>query len=278
MIGLLKTSNPNADFLGATEKYLERVITEIEDLQIYPRLGNNYRDVVLLSLFDKVMTSSRAVLSLAREGFSEDAFALSRTTLETFISLKYIENKDSEQRAKRFIDYFAKDRQNLANLIAKHHPHISEGFSGDHAMLMELAKQFKSPHKWFEDGVSLKEAAYEKSTWAVNDKGEPEQWEYSYDVVYKFTSHEVHATSVALWSRINKFFERTNFPAAFKFSSNGQESNADTALVNVCIYTQASIYHLFHAFEIAMPQRLLDQFHSWQQTVGIVPASESDDN
>jgi hypothetical protein len=123
--------------------------------------------------------------------------------------------------------------------------------------------------KWFEDGTSLKEAAYEKSTWAVDPQGQPEQWEYGYDVVYKFTSHEVHATGVALWSRINKFFENSNYPSAFKFSRPEEESNAETAIINVCIYLQASIEHLFHAFDMPIPSKIVEQFAIWQQTVGL---------
>src|ERR1700692_2487473 len=127
MINLLKAAKPTAAFIAAGQKYTECVTQEIENFQIYPRLANAYRDVVLLALLDKVLTTARAVICLAREGFPADAFGLSRTAVEAFYCFRYIGNKDSEERAKRFIDYFAKDRQNLTNLIEKHHPHLSGG-------------------------------------------------------------------------------------------------------------------------------------------------------
>jgi Family of unknown function (DUF5677) len=206
---------------------------------------------------------------LGSGGFASDAFGLSRTAGEAFISLRYIENKDSEVRAKRYIDYFAKDRENLTKLIDKHHPHLANSYSPDHVRLIELAKQFKSPHKWFEAGVTIKEAACEESTWATDLNGEPERWEYGYDVVYKFTSHEVHATSVALWSRIKDFYTNSNYPSAFKFSKPEREANADTAIVNVCIALHASIEHLFHAFDMQVPTKIREAFGSWQKAAGI---------
>jgi hypothetical protein len=59
------------------------------------------------------MTTARAVICLVREGFSPEAYGLSRVALEAFLSLRYIENKDSDGRAKRFTDYFAKDHEKM---------------------------------------------------------------------------------------------------------------------------------------------------------------------
>jgi hypothetical protein len=83
MIDILKSPTRSFNFLEAAEKYIDSVVHQIEEVQIYPRHGL-YRDVVLLALLDKVVTTSRAVLSLVRQGFPDEAFGLSRTCIEAF--------------------------------------------------------------------------------------------------------------------------------------------------------------------------------------------------
>jgi hypothetical protein len=253
--------------LEAGNRYFDSVIQEIEGVQIYPRL-NSYRDVVLLALLDKVITTGRAVLRLVHEGFADQAFGLSRTVMEAFFALKYIENKDSEARAKRYLEYFGKDREHLMNLVGKHHSHLSGTVPPEYPKLLDMAKQFKSPHKWYPE-PSLKEVAYEESTWATDALGQPEKWEHAYDIVYKLCSHEVHATSVALGERIAGFRENSRQPSAFMFSGPTFESDGDSAILNACIYSQAAIEHVFHAFDIAVPPSLRAEFGEWQKAIGI---------
>jgi hypothetical protein len=268
MIHLLRRSRGPTDFVVDGEKYISTVVSEIEALQIYPRL-NSYRDMVLLALLDKVVTTSRAVISLVRNGFADQAFGLSRTAVEAFFAIRYIENKDSEARAKRYLEYFGKDREHLLTLIGKHHPHLANARSPDYDQLMAMAKQFKSPHKWYPE-PSLKEVVYEKSTWALDDLGEPASWEYAYDIVYKLTSHEVHATSVALEERIAEFLESSRYPAAFKFSPFKANSEGDNAIVNVCTHCQAATEHVFHAFDFEVPPKIRAQFEEWSRAIGVV--------
>ncbi len=255
--------------MDACSKMIDAIVREIEELRIYPRL-NSYRDLVLLALLDKIVTTSRAVLTLVRSGFPDEAYGLSRTAIEAFFSLKYIENKDSEARAKRYLEYFGKDREHLMGLIAKHHPHLAYARSPDYDQLMSMAKQFKSPHKWFSE-PSLKEVAYEKSTWAVNEFGDPQQWEYTYDIVYKLASHEVHATSVALETRIADFLENSRYPPAFTFSEQAPEENGDNAAFNAALHSYAAVEHTFHAFDMAVPQEIRDEFQKWQRIVSVLP-------
>ena len=226
--------------------------------------------MVLLALLDKIATTGRGVIALVRQGFTDEAFGLSRTSIEAFFALKYIENKDSEARAKRYLEYFGKDREHLMTVIAKHHPHLAGAKPPDYDQLMKMAKEFKSPHKWFPE-QSLKEVAYEKSTWAFDDTGNPQQWEYAYDIVYKLASHEVHSTSVALEGRVADFLENSRYPDSFKFSKPKEDFEGDNALVNACIYTQAAIEHVFHAFDIAVPTAIREAFQEWQKAFGLVP-------
>jgi hypothetical protein len=87
----------------------------------------------------------------------------------------------------------------------------------------------------------------------MDDSGQVPNWEYSYDIVYKYTSRLVHATSVALASQIGYFFTNSNFAPVFKFSKASSPSNGDNVVVNVCVCVQASVEHVFHAFDMPVP-------------------------
>jgi hypothetical protein len=204
------------------------------------------------------------------EGFADQALGLSRTAIEAFFSLRYIENdkNKSEERAKRYLEYFGKDREHLMAAISRHHPELANNRPPDYEQLMRMAKTFKSPHKWYPENT-LKEVACEKSTWVFDDSGRPQDCEYTYDIVYKFASHEVHATSVALEMRIADLLHYSNYPSAFTFSKKTQNSKGDNAIVNACIHCQAAVEHLCHAFGIAVPPRVQEQFEEWQKAIGI---------
>ena len=262
MIKVLRGLNNDSKLFESGSKYLECVVKEIEELAIYPRL-NSYRDVVLLALLDRILTTSRAVLCLVEQGFCDQAFGLSRTVVEAFFSLRYIQNKDSEARAKRYLDYFAKDREHLLKMIGKHHPNLSNIRSSDHEQL-EMANQFKSPHSWFPEDKKLKDVAFEDSTWAFDEAGEPENQKYSYDIIYKLTSHEVHSTSVALEPRIADFSTCSRLPTAFKFCTSQPLSAGDNAVVNACNHSHHALVCVFHAFGFEIPSAVQTAFNEWE--------------
>jgi hypothetical protein len=271
MLWLIRSKKRPALIVDNCEKLIEVIACEVEAVRIYPRL-NSYRDLVLLALFDKVVTTARAVVRLVRLGFADEAYGLSRTAVEAFFSLRYIENKDSEVRARRYIEYYGKDREHLQTIIAKHHPHLATARSPDYDELMKMAKKFRSPNKWFAE-ASLKSLAYEESTWALDEAGRPERWDYAYDIVYKFASHEVHATSVALELRIADFLVTSNYPPPFAFSKTRPLEDGDNAAFNSALYSYAAVEHVFHGFDIAVPVPIRDAFKDWQRDVGVAPGT-----
>jgi hypothetical protein len=48
------------------------------------------------------MTVAEATLALVNAGFSNEAFGLTGTFIDLFFTLRYIANKDIEERAKRY--------------------------------------------------------------------------------------------------------------------------------------------------------------------------------
>ena len=265
---MLDTNFADNELLSAVELYVGTVRKTFEEKNIYPRL-NMSRDVVLLALFDKVLGTAQAVLHLVKGGFPADAFGLSRTAVEAFLALRYVENDDSERRAKRYTDYFAKDYENLQKIVSKHHPALDVNWPADSNRLRSTAKTFKSAHKWMEENV--KELAYEKSTWALDENGKPQSWEYSYDAVYKFTSHEVHATAIALHGRLQQFYESSRYPGAFKFSTVNGRRVGGTAVFNVWLHLHAAAAHICHAFDLKIPDAVDECFRQCEAAFIEIP-------
>lgn len=152
-------------------------------------------DRVLLALLSKSLRVASAIAVLVNAGFAEEAFGLSRTLLETAFTVRYITNRDSISRARRYVDYLAKDYADWMRLVAKHYPDARPPRNQDHEEMMETARAFNSPHSWTGLGGQTKEMAME----LVAEPEEPgARWEFDYEAVYKWTSHYVHVTSPAL--------------------------------------------------------------------------------
>src|SRR5712671_4035243 len=63
---------------------------------------NGYRYMVALALYSKCLTVAEATLLLVDAGFSDEAFGMTRTLIDIFITLHYIANKDTDGRAQRY--------------------------------------------------------------------------------------------------------------------------------------------------------------------------------
>ena len=64
--------------------------------------------------------------------------------------------------------------------------------------MMEIAKDYRNPHKWTGLGDQIKQMTLEEDTHEHDGSGNPLRCEFDYEVVYKWTSHYVHPTVVAL--------------------------------------------------------------------------------
>jgi hypothetical protein len=83
--------------------------------------------MVALALYSKCITVGEAALVLIDAGFSDEAFAMTRTLVDVFITLRYITNKDTDERAKRYAKFTAKESEQwekVAFLAAKSSPTI----------------------------------------------------------------------------------------------------------------------------------------------------------
>jgi hypothetical protein len=175
---------------------LQDVSESINALGIYPR---RYvcNDAVSLVLLSKTIRTGEAVCLLIEQGFGDEAFGLSRTMVELSLSGRYIANDpDFCKRSELYIRYFAKDHETWTKMIQKYYPEMFPRYHADHERMLETARTFKSPHSWH-DGT-VRDIVVEGDLVEVDEHGHPANWEYDYEVVYKWTSHFVHGTVVAM--------------------------------------------------------------------------------
>jgi uncharacterized protein DUF5677 len=105
------------------KRELARIITKIrryfKKVRIYPR-GQLFFDKAVLAHVSKGLTVAEGVLCLVNAGLPEEAFGLSRTLVEGAFNLRFITNKYSERRARRFVHYYAVWKMELIRRAVKH--------------------------------------------------------------------------------------------------------------------------------------------------------------
>lgn len=176
------------------------VLAQIRRLE---RFINNWRMIpatddprnrVFLALLSKALTVGRAVCALVEAGFPAEAFGLSRTLIEIFLSLRYM-SKDTDARVKRYVEYSARVQKEWVKLNTKYYKNDSLKLS---KQIANLAEKYKSRHHWTEDSGQVRVMALEPDVYEVNESGEPITGEFDYDALYFWTSHYVHVTIHAL--------------------------------------------------------------------------------
>jgi Family of unknown function (DUF5677) len=181
------------------QELLDAVERHINQSEFYPR-SNVYLDIVLLALMSKSLTVARAICTLVGAGFPEEAFGLGRTLLDIYFTVRYIANRDSLDRAKRYAEFYAKDYEAWIRLIEKYYPGQLEHLPEHHDEMTRIASTFPSPYRWSGLGDQTKQMATEESVVETAALGKPVTAAFDYEVVYKWTSHYVHPTVVALES------------------------------------------------------------------------------
>jgi hypothetical protein len=183
--------------LSRVRRCLRHAKQAINRKEFYPR-SSSQLDLVLLALISKSIITSEAVCNLVGSGYFEEAFGLTRTLVDLYFTVRYISNKDSLDRAEKFANYFAKDYEGWTHLFAKYYPKKHIDLPKHHAEMIALARLYHHPHKWTGLGDETRQMAEEASTHEQAPNGGPVDARFDYEVIYKWTSHYVHPTVVAL--------------------------------------------------------------------------------
>jgi hypothetical protein len=183
---------------------VSEVLPRIEDLEEYlNELGiipstSYLGSRVLLGLLSKSLTVGRAVCVLVETGFPSEAFGLTRTLVDLYLTVHYIGNRDTESRATTYVEYFAKVHAEWDKINSKYFPGRKLNQPAYHKDVMKMAEKFRSKHAWTGVGGQTKMMAFEDDAFDVDDDGQPFRSEFDYDVMYFWASHYVHGTVIAI--------------------------------------------------------------------------------
>jgi hypothetical protein len=260
------------------KRLLRKIVIFIDNQNLYPR-GHVFLDKVVLAHVSKSLNVAQSIMALIDAGFPEEAFGMSRTMVEIAFNLRFITNRNSEQRAKRFVHYLSRWKMELMRRALKHFYRMdangnwvldAEGEripSHTKAELRQMLKQYEMHAKIarkFPKGTSWTDTGRKKSRGGARmmamepDKyesvnGVPMIWEFDYDWMYFWTSQYVHATAVSMDAGhatrpTNRFVVRKPFQDA--------QSNADMAVFNTAVELNKILVMAFRALGNQYPSAI----------------------
>ena len=243
------------------KRLLQKIVTFIDNQALYPR-GHVFLDKIVLAHVSKALNVAQSIMTLIEAGFPEEAFGVSRTMVEIALNLRFITNRNSEQRAKRFVHYIARWKMELMRRALKHFyrtdargnwvldakgeriPNYTKAdfrrmLNKKYAVYGKLARKYPKRTSWTDTGnkaskggvwmMAMEPDRYE----SVN--GVPLKWEFDYDWMYFWTSQYVHATVVSME---DGHATRPTDPFVVRKPFQPARSNADMAVFN-CAYRKS---------------------------------------
>jgi hypothetical protein len=234
--------------------FVARVRNTVDDREVYPR-KTQYLDVVLLMLLSKAVRVSEATCTLVGAGHYEEAFGLSRTLIDLFFTSRYIANRESLERADKFVRFWAKDYTAWIAVIEKYYSSGTFVRPPHHEEMVEVAREYRSPHKWTGLGDQTKQMALEPYSPEASADGAPVTAEFDYEVIYKWTSHFVHPTIAALDSH--------GIEPGDAFTVFASEEKAEKfqrlALFNVVAFLAKTLARCLEGLRTSLPKDLADE-------------------
>jgi hypothetical protein len=239
--------------LAHVRKFVAYAKQLINDAWYYPPSGG-YRYIVALALYSKYLTVAEATMVLIDAGYNDEAFGMTRTLVDTFITLRYIDNKDTDERAKQYAHFLAKDMAVWSEVVRDYYPQAARDISPD---MRRLATAYPSPHSW--SGKNFKDMALEVDTHDIDPAtGKPVSYEFTYRAIYRWTSHYVHPTIPALGSHLVQS-GHDNFVV-----NGGEMSNVkNLALFNIACYLCFSVNSFYRCMKEEPPKLL----NTWGQAL-----------
>jgi hypothetical protein len=222
--------------------YAKRCLNET---RYYPP-SYGYRYMVALVLYSKCITVAEATLVLIEAGFSDEAFGMTRTLVDISFTLRYVANKDTDDRAKRYAQYAAKSSAVWAEVVAIYWPHKVQPLDD---RIKRVAATFPSPHSW--SGKSVKDMAWEPDTVEVDPTGKPFVHDVAHRIIYRWTSRYVHPTIDALKNHLVQAGHDN-----FTVRSNNDQNMTHMAAFNVASFVAHTMIAFYRCMGDPQPNRL----------------------
>lgn len=242
--------------VGDVRTVIERLEKYIDNSEFIPAV-RFYRSIVLLGLISKALTVARAICVLVEADFPGEAFGVSRTLIDIFLTIRYIGNKDTEARAKQFAEFYAKDHEGWTKVIQKFYPAMTIPSGEFHEKSLEIAKEYKSAHQWTGLGDQTRQMALEDDSYEFRSPGNPLNCEFDYEVIYKWTSFFVHGTVSSLEPHLTEAAEAFRVRARIGL----EQGRGESALFNVLAYLSKSFVCAFRAMRQEQPEEILTDMH-----------------
>jgi Family of unknown function (DUF5677) len=102
----------------AVTVYLARIGQAFAQKDIYVR--NNNSDQALAAIFRHAMKTARAIVHLAKAGLGSNGLGLSRSMAEVLLTVRWLSNRDSDERARRFLRFDTKQGQRIVEILEKY--------------------------------------------------------------------------------------------------------------------------------------------------------------
>lgn len=233
---------------------IDKLEKYIDDSKFIPAV-RFYRSIIILALISKALTVARAICILVETGFPAEAFGISRTLIDIYLTIRYISNRDIEARAKRFAKFYAKGHEGWTKVIEKFYPAMAIPNSEFHKASLHMAKQYKSAHQWTGLGDQTRQMALEDDSYESSAAGLPLRCEFDYEVLYKWTSYYAHATVSSLEGHLSEAGEVFRVHAR----AGVERSCGPDALFNALAYLSKSFVRAFRAMRQEQPDDILDE-------------------
>lgn len=246
---------------------VRRVIRGVEkylDGQQFRRRRNVPLDDVVLALVSKSVRVSDAVMRLVADGYSDEAFGLSRTLIETALNLRYITNRSSDYRVQRFIAFSARWKLELARRYIAQHPEQKLRLSTlvrQYSLLQKMARRFpkyggswvdtRRPRKGQLRGARRLASEVDRVREAL--PGDASTWRFDYRWIYFWTSEYVHATATSLGSHTTEDWRE---PFKIHAAPGYGGDTAGMATLNVATYLSRVLARALHVLGREFPQSL----------------------
>jgi hypothetical protein len=247
------------------KRAVQRIKLFLNKKRYHPR-RNVLLDMVVFGLVSKAVRVAQAAVCLIDAGLAEEAFGLSRTLVEIALSLRFITNRYSERRARRFAFYAAKWKMQLMRRMLtltsadgkpKHTKAELRKLIPDYKLMVKFARPFpKSPSAHWSQPRKGKQSNSRTLAFEADGheklNGKPVDWAFDYEWIYAWTSQYVHATAACMESHFTVPREVFRIHVA-PDRNRGIDS---TAVFNVALYLHKILKMAFTAIHEPFPEAL----------------------
>ena len=259
------------------KRAVRKVASFLNEQRYYPR-GNVLLDRVVLALVSKAVKVAQGVICLIDAKLPEEGFGLSRTLVEIALSLRFITNRHSERRARRFVRYVGKWKVQMMRRLEglstrddkgqprlKYTPKELKSMMPDYKLMLKWARAYPTS-----PGAHWSQARYGKKgkkgkagnarTLAEEADGHEKvngarvNWRFDYEWVYSWTSQYVHATAACLDSHVVE--PRQAF--VVQIAPERAQVMETSAVFNTALYLDKILRMAFRAIGQPVPTKVFE--------------------